>query len=141
MKSKRAKNCFVSYPVKFLILAGNLLKCFSELYWNCFSFRVMFWKSSYQCLTAVQKLQISATLLLIHDIIIIIIINLFRQEFNESVCSGHWKIFVITCIFDIMQFDNLLQLLFNCSYRGSMSYKLELLNLSSIGHLPPQSEQ
>ena len=83
----------------------------------------------------------STTLLLIHDIIISIIINLCRQEFNVSVCSAQLKIFVITCVFDIMQFDNLLLIFFNCSYRGSMSYKLELLNLSHIGHLPAQSQQ
>ena len=35
-------------------------------------------------------------------------INLFRQEFNVSVCSAQRKIFVITCVFDTMQFDNLL---------------------------------
>ena len=39
----------------------------------------------------------------------IIIINLFLQEFNVSGCSAQWKFFVITCVFDIMQFDNLLQ--------------------------------
>ena len=80
-------------------------------------------------------------LLLIHDIIIIIIINLFRQESNVSVCFGQWKIFVITCVFDIMQSDNLLEIFCNCSYRGSMPYKLELLKLSPIGHLPAQSQQ
>ena len=36
---------------------------------------------------------------------------------------------------DIMQFDKMLQNFFNCTYRGSMSYQLELLNLSPIGHL------
>ena len=78
-------------------------------------------------------------LLLIHDIIIIIIINLFRQESNVSMCSAQWKIFVITCVFDIMQSDNLLQIFCNCSYRRSRPYKLELLKLSTIGHLPAQS--
>ena len=46
-----------------------------------------------------------------HNIVIIIIINIFCQEFNVSVCSAQQKTFVITCVFDIMQFDNLLQLL------------------------------
>ena len=64
----------------------------------------------------------------------------FRQEFNVSVCSAQGKIFVITCVFDIMQFDNLLQFFLNCSYRSSTSYKLELLNLSPIWHLPTQSQ-
>ena len=80
-------------------------------------------------------------LLLIHDIIIIIIINLFCQESNVLVCFAQWKIFVITCVFDIMQSDNLLQIFCNCSYRGSRSYKLELLKLSPTGHLPVQSQQ
>ena len=40
----------------------------------------------------------------------IIIIDLFHQEFNVSVCSAQQKILVITCVFDIMQFDNLLQI-------------------------------
>ena len=57
-----------------------------------------------------------------------------------TVCSAQRKIFVITCVFDIMQFDKILRNLFNCTYRGSMSYQLELLNLSPIGLLPPQSQ-
>ena len=36
---------------------------------------------------------------------------------------------------DIMQFDKMLRNFFNCTYRGSMPYQLELLNLSPIGHL------
>ena len=56
------------------------------------------------------------------------------------VCSAQRKIFVITCVFDIMQFDKILRNFFNCTYRGSMSYQLELLNLSPIQLLPPQSQ-
>ena len=48
---------------------------------------------------------------------------------NVSVCTAQRKIFLITYVFDVMQFDNRLQLFFNCSYRGSMSYQLELSNL------------
>ena len=33
--------------------------------------------------------------------------NLFRKEFNISLCSAQQKIFVITCFFDIIQFDML----------------------------------
>ena len=57
-----------------------------------------------------------------------------------TVCSAQRKIFVITCVFDIMQFDKILRNFFNCTYRGSMSYQLELLNLSPIRLLPPQSQ-
>ena len=56
-----------------------------------------------------QKFQIKTILLLIHEIIIIIIRYFFHQEFNVLVCSAKQKIFVITFVFDIMQFDNLLQ--------------------------------
>ena len=87
------------------------------------------------------KFQISTTLLLIHDTIIVIITNPFCQEFNILVCSAKRKIFVIICVFEIMQFDNFLQFFFNCSCRRSASRKLELLNLSPIGHLPAQIRQ
>ena len=73
-----------------------------------------------------------------HNIILIIIINPFCQGFNVSMCSAQQKISLITCVSDIMQFDNLLHIFFNCTYLGSTSYKLELLNL---GHLPAQSQQ
>ena len=68
-------------------------------------------------------------------------INLFRQEFNVSVCSAQRKIFVITCVFDTMKFDNLLHFFFNYSYFSSTSYKLEVSNLSPIRHLPAQTQQ
>ena len=57
------------------------------------------------------KFQISTTLLSIHNIIVIIINNLC-QIFNVSACSEERKIFVITSVFDIMQFDNMLQFFF-----------------------------
>ena len=57
-----------------------------------------------------------------------------------TVCSAQRKIFVITCVFDIMQFDKMLQNFFNCTYRGCMSYQLELLNYSPIGRLSAQSQ-
>ena len=40
---------------------------------------------------------------------IIIILNLFPQVFNVSVSSAQRQIFVIARVFDIMQFDNMLQ--------------------------------
>ena len=49
----------------------------------------------------------------------IIIINLFHQVFTVSVSSARWQIFVIAGVFDIMQFESMLQKYFNCSYRGS----------------------
>ena len=50
--SKSSKNCFVGYPVKILKLAVSSLAMFFELYWNHFTFRVMFWKCSHRSLTA-----------------------------------------------------------------------------------------
>ena len=51
----------------------------------------------------------------------IIIINLFHLVFDVSVSSVQQQIFVMAHILDIMQFDNMLQKCFNCSYRGSTS--------------------
>ena len=90
----------------------------------------MFRKCSNRCLTAGKK-KIGTALLSIHNIIIIII-NLFRQVFNVSVWSAQRKIFVTACIFDIMQYDFMLQNILNCR---------ELSNLPSIGHLSAQSQQ
>ena len=56
-------------------------------------------------------------------------------------CSAQWNIFVIACVFDIIQFDNMLQNFFNCSYRGTRHYQRVLSNLPPIGHLPAQIQQ
>ena len=85
---KAERIVLVSYPVKFVILSVSSLECFSELYWNHFSFREMFSKGSYRCLTAGKKITISTTLLSIHNMIIVII-NLFCQVINISVCSAY----------------------------------------------------
>ena len=50
-------------------------------------------------LSSWKKIKISTILLSLHNIIVIII-NLFGQEFNVSECSAQWKIFVIACAFD-----------------------------------------
>ena len=62
--------------------------------------------------------------------IIIIIINLFFQVFNVSVSSAQRQIFVIARVFDIMQFD-MLQKYFNCSYRGSTSLPMRIIEPST----------
>ena len=57
-------------------------------------------------------------------------IGVFRAAENlyNYMCFWHHAIWqLVTTIF------------FNCSYRGSTSYKLELLNLSPIEHLLAQS--
>ena len=41
------------------------------------------------------------------------------------------QIFVIACVFDMMQFDNMLQKRFNCSYRGSMSLATRIIEPST----------
>ena len=76
----------------------------------------MVWKGSNRCLT------------LLHNIISIIIRNLFCQVLNVQ-----RKFFVNACIFDIMQFDNMLQKFFNCSYCGTRHYQQELSNLPPLG--------
>ena len=53
---------------------------------------------------------------------------------------AQWNVFVIACVFDIMQFD-MLQNFFNCSCRGTRHYQRELPNLPVLGHLPAQSQQ
>ena len=45
-----------------------------------------------------------------HAIFIVIIMNIFCQEFNISVCSAQRKLFLVLCYSDIIQFDNLLQM-------------------------------
>ena len=49
------------------------------------------------------------------------------------------KIFVIAFVFDIMQFDYMLQF-FLITVIGTQYYQRELLNLPAIGHLPAQSQ-
>ena len=49
-------------------------------------------------------------------------------------------IFVIAFVFDIMQFDHMLQI-FLITVIGTRHYQPELLNLPAIGHLPAQSQQ
>ena len=113
---KAERIVLVSYPVKFLILSVSSLECFSELYWNHFSFREMFSKGSYRCLTAGKKITISTTLLSIHNMIIVII-NLFCQVINISVCSGYG---FTAFDFNPLQFDHMLHFFFNCSYRYTL---------------------
>ena len=99
-KSKSWKNCFVGYPVTILILAVSSLASFSELYWNCFTFRVRF---EMVHIDPLQLVKISK-----QHTIIIIIINLFCRVFNVSMSSELRQIFVIARVFDIMQIDNIL---------------------------------
>ena len=56
---KKFKKLFCGYPVKIVTLAVSSLKCFSELSWNCFTFRVMFWKDSHRSLTAGKDFKIA----------------------------------------------------------------------------------
>ena len=60
-----------------------------------------------------------------------IIISLFRQVFNVSVSSAKQQIFVIACVFDVMQFHNMLQKYFNCSYHGSTSLPTRIIETFS----------
>ena len=62
---------------------------------------------------------------------IIIIINLFRHVFNVSVSSTQRQIFVIARVFDILQFDNMLQKYFNYIYRGSTSLATRIIESST----------
>ena len=100
-----------------------LLQSFSELFWNRFTFRIMFWKvhSDRWQLVKISK----------QHSIIIIIINLLRQVFNVSASSAQRQIFVIALVFDIMQFDNILQKCFNCSYRGSTPLPTRIIEPST----------
>ena len=63
--------------------------------------------------------------------IIIIIINLFCQAFNISVSSTQLDIFVIVRVFDTMQFDNMLQKCFNCTYHGYTSLPTRIIEIST----------
>ena len=92
----------------------------------------MFWKVSCRCLAAEKKKKKKkkkkvSTLLLSIQNIIIIIINLFCHEFKVSKCSAQRKIFVISCVFNIMQFDSMLQNFFNCSYHNSTSLLTKII--------------
>ena len=75
---------------------------------------------------------------------IIIIINLFCQANNISVRSAYgsteWKNFVIAFVFNIMQFEHMLQFFLNAVI-STRYYQRELLSLPAIGHLPAQSQQ
>ena len=62
---------------------------------------------------------------------IIIILNLFPQVFNVSVSSAQRQIFVIARVFDIMQFDNVLQKCFNCSYHSGTSLPARIIEPST----------
>ena len=73
---KKFKKLFCALSCEILIFAVSSHECFSELYWNHFSFRAIFWKVSYRFLTAGRKIKISTTLLSIRTMIIINI-NLF----------------------------------------------------------------
>ena len=46
-------------------------------------------------------------------------------------CSTQPKSFVITCVFDILQLDNMLENFFNCSYHGSTSFETRIIQPSS----------
>ena len=70
-----------------------------------------------------------------HNIIIIIII-LFREVFYVSVSSTQRQIFVSARVSDIMQFENMLQKCFNCSYRGSTSLPTRIIESSTHWALP-----
>ena len=71
----------------------------------------MFLKDSYRYLGAGKKIKISTILLSLHSVMIIIT-NLFHWVFNISVFPCSRKT-VIACVFDIMTFDNMLQIFFN----------------------------
>ena len=124
---------FAGYPVKFLILTVSSIEMFLWTLLKPFFIEskeliVMFWKGLYQCLAAGKKIKICTILLSLHNIIMIII-NLFGQVFNVSKCYAQWKIFVIACVFDIMYIVNMLQLFFNCSYRGSVLLPTRIIEL------------
>ena len=57
----------------------------------------------------------------------VIIINLFGQVFNVSVCSEHQKVFAIACAFDIM----LRQQFFNYNFCGGTSLPTRIFKPSS----------
>ena len=95
---------------KYFFEVKKFKKLFCELFCEIFNIGSLFsWNVFLNIIETVS----------IHNSIIIII-NLFRQVFNVSVCSAGQKIFVIACVFDIMQFDKL-QNFFNCSSRSSTS--------------------
>ena len=98
---KYKKFCGLSCEIFNIRWQSPLLKCFCELYWNRFSLRVIFWKKFISMLDSCYKFQISTIILSIHNIVIIIINN-YRHEINVSLCSAQRKIFVSTCVSDIM---------------------------------------
>ena len=84
----------------------------------------MFWKGLYQCWAAGKNLRLAKLYYNYY-------INLFRHVFNVSVCSAQPQIFVIECIFDIMQFDKSLQKLFHSNYHGSTSLPTRIIEPST----------
>ena len=55
----------------------------------------------------------------------------FRQVFDVSVSTAQRQFFVIAHIFEIMQFDNMLQKCFNYSYGGSTSLPTSIIEPST----------
>ena len=83
-----------------------LLQCFSELYWNRFTFRVMFWKGSHRSLTAVKNFKRAQHYY-----------NHYKSVpsgIHVSVSTAQLRIFLIARV--IMHFENTLQKCFNFSY-------------------------
>ena len=85
----------------------------------------MFWKGSHRSLTAGKNFKRA------QHYCIIIIINLFCQVFHVSVSSAQGQIFVIARVFDIMQFENMLQKYFNCSYCSNTSLQTRIIKPST----------
>ena len=76
------------------------LQCFSELYWNRFTSKVMIWKGSHRSLTAGKNFKIAQNYYKHY--------RSFPSGIYVSVSSAQRQIFVIARTFDIMQFDNML---------------------------------
>ena len=114
IKSKSSKNCFVGYPVKILTLAVSSLE-------------MLFWT-------------LLKPLLSIPNIIIIVM-NIFCQVFNVSVCSAQQKIFVTACTFDMCNLTTCYKNLLIAVITVARYYQRELLNLPAIGHLPVNKSQ
>ena len=129
MKSKSSKNCVVGYPVKLIILAVSSLECFCELYWHHFSIKL--WKGFHRCSTAGKKLNISTTLLSIHNMIIITR-NVFYQVINVSVCSAGAEN-LCKCIYFWHYAMWPWPIFFLIAVIGTRHYLRELLKLPPIG--------
>ena len=63
LKVKKFKKLFCGLSCEDLnieiLMQTPLLQYFSELYWNCFTIRVIFWKGSYRFLTAGKNFKIA----------------------------------------------------------------------------------